>query len=168
MIQFLRLVGFVASLAAVVHAVPVDNPDDHKVHNSQEELEAEEAAFKVMSLEQRLQKHANHKIYKPWGTVKCMRECLESTPGYPILTATYGEACKNNETMRALDDWLGGDVHSCIEAKRQAKKKQDKLSHNYAPCDAALDLFIVNVDDMCTYIQQDFQDMKYMPLDTWQ
>lgn len=158
MVQFLRLVGFVASLAFVVHAVPVDNPDDHKDHNSQKELEAEEAAFKVMSLEQRLEKHANHKIYRPDGTVKCMvsaclyhedinelllirfdhqqRECLESTPGYPILTATYGETCKDNETMRALGNWLDGDVHSCIEAKREKKKKQDKLSPNYAPCDA--------------------------------
>ncbi|KAG9577632.1 hypothetical protein KCU77_g13419, partial [Aureobasidium melanogenum] len=165
MVQFLRLVGFVASLAAVVHAVPVDNPDDHGVSNSQKEYEAEEAAFKTMGLEQRLEKHANHKIYKPEGTVKCMRECLESTPGYPILTATYGEACKNNETIHALESWLEGDVHSCIEAKREAKKKQDKLSPNYAP---SLDLFFVNVDDMCTYIQQDFQDMKYMPMDTWQ
>ncbi|KAG9946302.1 hypothetical protein KCU85_g6566, partial [Aureobasidium melanogenum] len=165
MVQFLRLVGFVASLAFVVHAVPVDNPDDHKDHNSQKELEAEEAAFKVMSLEQRLEKHANHKIYRPDGTVKCMRECLESTPGYPILTATYGETCKDNETMRALGNWLDGDVHSCIEAKREKKKKQDKLSPNYAP---SLDLFIVKVDDMCKYIQQDFEDMKYMPPDTWE
>ncbi|CAD0091326.1 unnamed protein product [Aureobasidium mustum] len=142
MVQFLRFVGFVAAMAVVVQAAPVDTPDNH---NTQEEYEAEEAAFKTMSLEQRLEKHANHKIYKPHGTVKCM-----STPGYPILTATYGEACKNKETQRALAYWLEGDVHSCIEAKREAKKKDDKLSPNYAPCDA------------------DFDDMKYMPLDTWE
>ena len=87
-----------------------------------------------------------------------------------------------------MSNWLEGEVHSCIETKRQAKRKQDELSPNYAPCDAgksfvliqgfdtrvltesstALDLFIVKVDDMCTYIQQDFEDMEYMPLDTWE
>lgn len=33
---------------------------------------------------------------------------------------------------------------------------------------SALDLFFTKVDDMCTYIQQDFQDMDYMPMDTWE
>lgn len=72
MVQFLRFVGFVAAMAVVVQTAPVDTLDNHNRPNAQKETEAEETAFKTMSLEQRLEKHANHKIYKPEGTVKCM------------------------------------------------------------------------------------------------
>lgn len=72
MVQFLKFVGFVAALSVVVQAAPVDNPDGHSRPRTQEEYEAEETAFKTMSLEQRLEKHVNHKIYRPDGTVKCV------------------------------------------------------------------------------------------------
>ncbi|CAD0094167.1 unnamed protein product [Aureobasidium vineae] len=130
MVQFLGLVGLVAAFVVVVRAAPLDGIGHYDdIPESQQDLEAKEAAFKAMSFEQRLEYHSNHEIYRPEGTVKCI-----STPGYPILTATFGEACKTNETQDGLYNWLDEKVGECVEKKRMTEPEDD-VSPNEGPCD---------------------------------
>ena len=69
----LKLFGLVTVLAVAVHAVPIPPPEQYGLPQlTREEEEAEEAAFLAMSLEERLQAHAEHEVYRPQGTVKCI------------------------------------------------------------------------------------------------
>lgn len=67
----LKLFGLVAAVAVVASAAPVDDPPTIRQLTPEEEA-AQEAAFTAMSLEQRLEHHSEHKIYRPEGTVKCL------------------------------------------------------------------------------------------------
>lgn len=67
----LKFFGLAAAVAVVVNAAPVDDPIvPHQL--TPEEEAAQEAAFVAMSLEQRLEYHSEHKVYKPEGTTKCV------------------------------------------------------------------------------------------------
>ncbi|CAD0112562.1 unnamed protein product [Aureobasidium uvarum] len=146
MVQFLRFGGLVAALAVVAHAAPTNtNGTGHysDIPESQADWEAQEAAFKAMSFEQRLEYHSNHKIYRPEGTVKCI----------------------TNETQDGLYTWLDEKVGECV-AKNRVVEPMDDVSPNEGPCDKALELFELRVDNMCSYIQQDFSDTGYYPEET--
>ena len=75
-----RFLGLIAAVAVVVNAAPGDDPPPLRQLTPEEEA-ALEAAFVEMSLEQRLEYHSEHKVYKPEGTVKCLvsictRKCM--------------------------------------------------------------------------------------------
>ncbi|KAH0286975.1 hypothetical protein M436DRAFT_60809 [Aureobasidium namibiae CBS 147.97] len=160
----LKFFGLVAAMAVVVNAAPVDDP--HPIHQlTPEEEAAQEAAFAAMSLEQRLVYHSEHKVYKPEGTVKCLKECIGDAPGYPIHTATYGEVCKNDKTQSDLIVWLREKVRPCIETKRYAGDS-DRLSEDNTPCNSAFSFFESRIDDMCAYIQQELSHTQRE--DTWE
>ena len=165
-----RFLGLIAAVAVVVNAAPVDDPPPIRQLTPEEEA-ALEAAFVEMSLEQRLEYHSEHKVYKPEGTVKCLvriyyrkyvggianpigktqRECIGDTPGYPIHVATYGEVCKNDETQSALIVWLRDQVRPCIETKRYAGDS-DRLSEDNTPCNSGTFSSVVyrRLDWLCT------------------
>lgn len=62
--------GLIAAVAVVINAAPVEDPPIRQL--TPEEEAAKEAAFVAMSLEQRLEYHSEHKVYRPEGTVKCL------------------------------------------------------------------------------------------------
>jgi hypothetical protein len=67
-----KFFGLVAAVAVVVNALPspLGNPGTRQL--TEEEQQAQEDAFLALPFEERLAVYADHKIYRPMGTVKCV------------------------------------------------------------------------------------------------
>ncbi|KEQ82119.1 hypothetical protein M438DRAFT_337171 [Aureobasidium pullulans EXF-150] len=94
-----------------------------------------------MSLEQRLELHANHKVYDAEYTINCIKDCIILNEGYPMYEATYGEVCKNKENRLAMSSYLG-DVGHCMY-------------------EMAFGYFELKIESMCDFINQETKVLDY-------
>jgi hypothetical protein len=67
----LKFFGLVAAVAVVVNALPSPQSTVPK-QLTEEEQQAQEDAFLALPFQERLAVYADHKIYRPMGTVKCV------------------------------------------------------------------------------------------------
>ncbi|THX61802.1 hypothetical protein D6D06_00277 [Aureobasidium pullulans] len=130
------------------------------------------AAFREMSLEQRLELHANHKVYDAEYTINCIKDCIIPNEGYRMYEATYGEVCKNKENRLAMSSYLG-DVGHCMhemETERRARENNDNSndSNGETACSQAFDYFELKIDTMCDFINQETKVLDYPADDSWE
>ncbi|CAD0044923.1 unnamed protein product, partial [Aureobasidium pullulans] len=179
-----------AQAAPAAHAAPSGSEEEPFHQEAWRTIDV--AAFREMSLEQRLELHVNHKVYDAEYTINCIKDCIIPNEGYPMYEATYGEVCKNKENRLAMSSYLG-DVGHCMyemETERRARENHDNSndSNGETACSQGELLFLIRdrplsltdliisafgyfelkIESMCDFINQETKVLDYPADDSWE